>query len=58
MIPILQLTFDPLFANLEVVLMLMVFVWLFSWAKGNLGSAALAVLFSDPAVSYSAFGFQ
>lgn len=37
---------DGLTGNLEVALVLFFFVWLFSWAKGSLGSAKLAVLFA------------
>ncbi|MBI2597606.1 MAG: hypothetical protein HYW50_00230 [Candidatus Diapherotrites archaeon] len=32
--------------NVWIALVLFVFVWLFSWAKGGLGSAKLAVLFA------------
>jgi len=53
----LQLSFDPIIANVEVVLMLVVFIWLFSWAKTNLGSAALAVLFSFIVTFLTVFQF-
>ena len=32
--------------NIEIALILIYFVWLFSWAKGALGSAKLAVIFA------------
>jgi len=54
---LLQLTFDPLMQNLEVVLMLVIFVWLFAWAKNNLGSAALAVLFAFIATYLTVFQY-
>ena len=57
MTALLQLTFDPIIANLEVVLMLVVFVWLFAWAHNNLGSAALAVLFAFIATFLTVFQF-
>ncbi len=35
-----------LFENLWIALVLFAFVWVYSWAKNNLGSAKLAVLFA------------
>ncbi|MCR4368348.1 MAG: hypothetical protein NUV67_00400 [archaeon] len=32
--------------NIWIVLTLFLFVWIYSWAKENLGSAKLAILFS------------
>ena len=44
--------------NLEVALMLFFFVWLFSWAKGSLGSAKLAVLFAVIIVYLTVFQYR
>lgn len=35
-----------LFSNVWIALTLFAFVWLFNWARGNLGSTKLAVLFA------------
>lgn len=40
------LVFDPILKNVEIVLTLFIFIWIFGWAKSNLGSAKLAVLFA------------
>jgi len=37
---------DGLMDNIWIVLTLFLFVWIYSWAKQNLGSAKLAILFS------------
>ena len=37
---------DALTDNLLVALTLFIFVWIFSWAKGQLGSVKLAILFA------------
>ena len=37
---------DALSQNLLVALTLFIFIWIFSWAKGQLGSAKLAILFA------------
>lgn len=37
---------NALFDNIWIVLTLFLFVWIFSWAKENLGSAKLAILFA------------
>jgi len=55
-----QLTFlaaDPLMSNLWVVLSLFYMVWIFGWAKKNLGSAKLAVLFAVIVVYLTFFQF-
>ena len=35
-----------LLRNVEIVITLFVFIWIYSWAKNNLGSAKLGVLFA------------
>jgi len=37
---------DPMLKNIEIVLTLVAFIWIYSWAKNNLGSPKLAVLFA------------
>lgn len=37
---------DALSQNLLVALTLFIFIWIFSWAKGALGSTKLAILFA------------
>ncbi len=37
---------DGLMDNIWIVLTLFLFVWIYAWAKQNLGSAKLAILFS------------
>ncbi len=37
---------DALADNIWIVLTLFLFVWIYSWAKENLGSAKLAILFA------------
>jgi hypothetical protein len=37
---------DPAWLDIELALILFFFVWVFSWAKGLLGSAKLAILFA------------
>lgn len=37
---------DALLNNIWIVLTLFLFVWIYSWAKENLGSAKLAILFA------------
>jgi len=37
---------DALLDNIWIVLTLFLFVWIYSWAKENLGSAKLAILFA------------
>ena len=32
--------------NVWLALILFIFIWIYSWAKGNLGSAKLAILFA------------
>ena len=39
------LPFD-VWANIWIALAIFTFVWIFSWAKNNLGSAKLAVIFA------------
>ncbi|MDO8634440.1 MAG: hypothetical protein Q7K34_04080 [archaeon] len=43
--------------NLWIVLTLFFFVWIFSWAKKSLGSAALAVLFAIIVVFLTFYSF-
>ena len=43
--------------NVWIALTLFVFVWIFSWAKGSLGSAKLAVLFAIIVVYLTAYQF-
>lgn len=40
------LMWDPVLKNIEIVLTLVIFVWIYGWAKGALGSPKLAVLFA------------
>ena len=49
---------DPLLNNLWIVLSLFYLVWIFGWAKRNLGSAKLAVLFAVIVVYLTFFQFQ
>lgn len=49
---VLQLT-----ENVWIALTLFVFVWIFSWAKSNLGSAKLAVLFAIIIVYLTVYAF-
>ena len=51
------LAMDPLLNNLWVVLSLFYLVWIFGWAKKNLGSAKLAVLFAVIVVYLTFFQF-
>jgi chromate transport protein ChrA len=44
--PLALLSLDPLAKNVEIVLTLVAFIWIYSWAKNNLGSPKLAVLFA------------
>ena len=37
---------SDLFLNIQIVLTLFIFVWIFSWAKQALGSAKLAIIFA------------
>jgi len=37
---------EGVFDNIWIVLTLFLFVWIYSWAKDNLGSAKLAILFA------------
>ena len=53
----LQIIWDPIMKNAEIVIMLFIFVWIFSWAKQNLGSAKLAVLFALIAVFLTFYQF-
>ena len=48
---------DPLIQNLEIVLSLFYLVWIFGWAKKNLGSPKLAILFSVIVVYLTFFQF-
>lgn len=43
--------------NVWIALTLFVFVWIFSWAKSNLGSAKLAVLFAIIVVYLTVYSF-
>ena len=55
MIPLLAA--DPLLQNLEIVLSLFYLVWLYGWAKKNLGSPKLAILFAVIVVYLTFFQF-
>ncbi len=48
---------DPLIQNLEIVLSLFYLVWIFGWAKKNLGSPKLAILFAVIVVYLTFFQF-
>ena len=54
---ILTLLAGPLENNLQIVLSLVYLVWIFGWAKKNLGSAKLAVLFAVIVVYLTFFQF-
>ncbi|MBS3061458.1 MAG: hypothetical protein J4215_02640 [Candidatus Diapherotrites archaeon] len=49
---------DSLFGNLEIALILFFFVWLFSWAKGSLGSEKLAVFFAILIIYLTVFQYR
>lgn len=49
---------DALFGNIEIALILFLFVWLFAWAKGMLGSEKLAVFFAILVVFLTVFQFR
>ncbi len=51
------MTMDPLIQNLEIVLSLFYLVWIFGWAKKNLGSPKLAILFAVIVVYLTFFQF-
>ena len=48
---------DPLIQNLEIVLSLFYLVWIFGWAKKNLGNPKLAILFAVIVVYLTFFQF-
>ena len=48
---------DGLMDNIWIVLTLFLFVWIYSWAKQNLGSAKLAILFSLIVVYLTFYSF-
>lgn len=48
---------DPLIQNLEIVLSLFYLVWIYGWAKKNLGSPKLAILFAVIVVYLTFFQF-
>ena len=58
MMDLVFLAVDPLMNNLWIVLSLFYLVWIFGWAKRNLGSAKLAVLFAVIVVYLTFFQFQ
>jgi len=41
-----QIILGTMADNIWIILTLFLFVWIYSWAKENLGSAKLAILFS------------
>lgn len=43
--------------NLWIAITLFIFVWIYSWAKGNLGSAKLAILFALIVVYLTFYSF-
>ena len=49
---------DPLIDNLWIVFSLFYLVWIFGWAKKNLGSAKLAILFAVIVVYLTFFQFR
>ena len=49
---------DPLIQNLEIVLSLFYLVWIYGWAKKNLGSPKLAILFAVIVVYLTFFQFK
>ncbi|MCX6799116.1 MAG: hypothetical protein NTW59_03410 [Candidatus Diapherotrites archaeon] len=55
MLPLLQ---DPLTDNLVTVLSLFYLIWIYSWAKKQLGSAKLAILFAVIVVYLTFFQFR
>lgn len=44
--------------NIRVVVVLFIFIWIFGWAKENLGSAALAAIFSLIVVYLTFFQYE
>ena len=48
---------DPLIQNIEIVLSLFYLVWIYGWAKKNLGSPKLAILFAVIVVYLTFFQF-
>ena len=46
MLPFMGMYYDALLDNVWIALVLFFFVWIYSWAKGSLGSPKLAVLFA------------
>jgi hypothetical protein len=49
--------FNLLWDNLWIALALFIFIWVFQWAKGNLGSAKLAILFAIMIVYLTIYQF-
>ncbi len=49
---------DPLIQNIEIVLSLFYLVWIYGWAKKNLGSPKLAILFAVIVVYLTFFQFK
>ena len=47
-----------LIENVWIALLLFIFIWLFSWAKGILGSVKLAVLFALIVVYLTFYQYQ
>lgn len=50
--------YSLLLDNVWIALILFIFVWIFSWAKGALGSAKLAILFAMIIVYLTFFQFR
>jgi len=44
--------------NIKIVVILFIFVWLFGWAKENVGSPALAVIFSIIVIYLTFFQYE
>jgi hypothetical protein len=47
-----------LISNIEIALILIYFVWLFSWGKNALGSGKLAVVFATIVTYITVFKFR
>ncbi|MFH1255682.1 MAG: hypothetical protein V1494_00145 [Candidatus Diapherotrites archaeon] len=49
---------NDLVADLEIVILLFIFIWFFAWSKDKLGSAKLAVLFAVIAIYFTFFRYR
>ena len=57
MIPF-AIVWDPIIEDLEIVILLFIFIWFYAWAKDKLGSAKLAVLFAVIAIYFTFFSWR